>query len=608
MISYFKFTNGEAFTLNDNDYTGYFHIVDGIPYTEKTANEDSVELTPKNTFMSKFYLNLGTFNTVYTNIQQLKPYYANVFDILNKQGLDSALKSLDEGNVTCFKGNVLGNPVVYKFEENDGFFYGLTASDFSITGITSPTAVEPFSENPSWTFLDEIKTATFTVNTVEDFKYFCSNGTELYVLSGNFGTPIPISIISSETIYSYNVDDLDTNDYIYNIYHDVDAKQLFVTKTNTVDIYDISNFAECNTLLLLDRIQLSATHTDNYIWNLTDINWDSVDVVWETKFSIQNNNNPHFIKFGGNIRTNLNGTNLTISNKHSSEVFRVIDLSEFGITEVLSLDIRNTDDSILLLYKSSDTIRVLHIDSSVGEILSDDKLESIRVMDGYRTETSPAYINIPNYTIKFSDIDSDLFYVYNTNEYQTRFISGPTYPAGRLELNDLFYLPNYTWDIATVIWNIFQVKWNYAKQTSNNFNNLVSTEIVNNNKMYMLHHNIGRLYAMNQGPDDRFFNSVPLNIPTKFNGTACTESTFGLYFNNAISNIVKDTVNLALKSFGKFEIHERSVIIKQLTDLRELTNDLYQNGNETFNVLSLQRIFVIINDMQSSLIPISIEN
>lgn len=605
MVSYFKYTSGEAFTLNNSDYVGFFHIVDGVPYTEKSDSEDMVELTPKSTFMSKFYMELGSFNTVYKGIQALEPYYSNVFDLLNKQGLDSAMEFLDDGNLTAFKGNVLGNPVVYRFEENGGFFYGLSSITDTMNGKDNIYYAIPFEE--PWTFLDEIKAATFTVDTYDNFKYFATNGTALYVLSGNFVSPTPLAVVSSTNYHPFPP--TGDTDYVYGLYNDLKAQQLFFVKTDTIDIYDTSNFDDCGNLIIVDQIQLNTTSTREYIWNLTDIKWgDSSDrAKWTTKFTIENSNNPHFIKFGDNVRTSVSNNTLYIINKHSSEIYNQISLLEYNVSEILSIDVRNTDDNILILYKSSDTIRVLYIDSEVG-VLDDFKLESILILDGYYIDADPTPIDFPAYTIKFSDIDSDMFYVYNKFEYQTRFISNPTYPAGRLELNELYYPPNYKWGNATIKYNLFFARWSYANDESNFYNNLVSTELSKNDKMYMIHQNVGRVYAMHQPPNDRFYNSIPLNLVANFNGTVCSESTFGLYFNNSISNIVKDTVNLFIKSYGKFEIAEREVGVAKLDDLVQLTNDLYLNGNETFNVLSLQRIFLLINDLQASLIPISVEN
>ncbi len=604
MTSYFKYTSGEAFTLNNADYIGFFHIVDGIPYTDKSDSLEMLQLTPKSTFMSKFYLKLGSFNTIYKGIQGLYPYYSNVFDLFNKQGLDTALEFIDDGNLTAFKGNILGNPIVYRFEENGGFFYGLSGTNDLMNGKTNRYFTTSFEE--PWTFLDEIKTATFTVDTYDNFKYFVSNGTALYVLSGNFVNPTPLTVITSTDYHPYYPPIVNT-DYVYGLYNDLEAQQMFFVKTDTIDIYDTSNFDDCGNLIIVDQIQLNITSTREYVWNLADVKWGKTPAKWKTKFTIDNTNNPQFIKFGNNVRTSISNNILYILNKHSSEIYNQISLSDYNMTEVLSLDVRNTDDNILLMYRQSDIIKVLFIDSENG-VLDDLELKSIQILDGYTTEYEPTIINIPNYTIKFSDIDSDMFYVYNKFEYQTRFISNPTYPSGRLELNDLFYPKNYKWGEANIKYNLFTARWSYGNDKSNFYNNLVSTELSKNDKMYMLHQNVGRLYAMHQPPNDRFYNSIPLNLVANFNGTICSESTFGLYFNNSISNIVKDTVNIFIKSYGRFEIGEREVAVQKLNDLVQLTNDLYLNGNETFNVLSLQRIFLLINDLQSSLIPISVEN
>ena len=36
MISYFKYTAGESFTLNGDDYSGFFTVVNGSAYTGKS--------------------------------------------------------------------------------------------------------------------------------------------------------------------------------------------------------------------------------------------------------------------------------------------------------------------------------------------------------------------------------------------------------------------------------------------------------------------------------------------------------------------------------------------------------------------------------------------
>jgi hypothetical protein len=125
--------------------------------------------------------------------------------------------------------------------------------------------------------------------------------------------------------------------------------------------------------------------------------------------------------------------------------------------------------------------------------------------------------------------------------------------------------------------------------------------------MYMLLHNVGRLYVMKQPISNRFMSSIPLNIEKFYSGISCSESSIGLYFNTSISNLIKDTLNLFNQSSGTFSIYEKKTIVKQLNDFILKTDNLYINGNETINVLTLQRIFILLTEIQSKLLPVSVD-
>ena len=84
MITYFKYTNGESFTSNGIDYSGFFNVDNGIAYTGKTKDQFSEELTSKNNFSSEFYLRKLEFDNQFDSIQRITPYFTNAFDVLNK--------------------------------------------------------------------------------------------------------------------------------------------------------------------------------------------------------------------------------------------------------------------------------------------------------------------------------------------------------------------------------------------------------------------------------------------------------------------------------------------------------------------------------------------
>lgn len=616
MRSYFKYTNGEAFTLDGQDYTGFLHISDDLPYTGKIDSDDMSLLVPKNTFMANFYLNQGNFNTTYRNVEPITPFFSNFNDLLNLQGTLTMLRHLNNQNLICFKNLILGHPIVYQFEKNNNFYYGLSApNELPLRGKRSSADRDaiPFSqatglfEPPpgssgalTWKFLDDVTTGSFTVGEDENFVYFCSTGdSKLIALKGSFIDDGPLVYLDDKDFIILYGGSAGQPDNIYHVYNDEDIHQMFIVFNDTINVYDTSRFKDCqslDSLALIDIIPIGSGTTliVEHKWGTTETPFMSANFTFGTRSTTFNPNYPETVKVGNNLRTLFFNNALSCFNKYSDDLVLSMDLRTFGISALYSIDIRNTDDNILLFYKHTDnTLKLLHIDPELGTF-DDHFIYSINDSD--------------KFTVNFSGIDSDMFYLSNRNEYQTRFLSAPEWPCGRLEVGDLHYPTNYKWGQAKFLWGEFLVPFGNATSPANSFNNLVSSEIISNNKMYMLLHNIGRLYALNQPPPDRFLNALPLNTVSNYSELACSETTLGLYLNASIFFIVRDILILFSKSFGSFDIRERSVIIHKLDDLAATTNDLYINGNETFNVIAIQRILVLINELQTSLLSKSLEN
>lgn len=591
MKLYSKHTSGEAYTLNGSDYVGFFHLSSGVAYTDRYHTPESVILNPKSTFISSSFTYELETDATYLNVSNLTPYYSNVFDILNKQGLDSALGTIDSNNLVCFKNLILGHPTIYQYEENNGFFYGIKNPNIdTATGKSGKQDVVPFSYDKKWSFMDDIICGTFVINSEEKFKYLCSTGTHNYVLSGDFNNKnAELAIIYEFDQHPYATY---TPEFTHHIHNDFINNRILYVNDNFINVYDSSNYDDCGNLILIDKIILNKSRTEEYIWNRTRNKWKDLHVKFTTRFKTFNTNNPEFIKFGKNVRTSLNGSFLNIINKYSSDIYQSIDLSRWNVVEVLSLDIRETDDNIIILSRLNSQVYVIIIDPKNLDISKNAKISSIETFH-------------EKYKIKFCNIDSNVFYITNTNEYQARFISNPTYPSGRLDTCDLGYGKQYKWN--QVDQKFKSVPWTWMRRTkSNYFYNLMSSELIKNNRMYLLLHNVGRLYAMRQPLNNRFLNSLPLDIAKFYDGVTCSESSLGLYFNTSISNLVKDTLNLFNQSSGSFSIYERKVISRQLNDFIFQIDDLYINGNETINVITVQRIFLLITEIQTKLLPVSI--
>lgn len=587
-MNYLKYTTGESFTLKSEDYSGYFRVIDGTAFSDRVGG---IELIPKDTFMSKLYMDQYNLDTTYKNIQNLNNIYANTLNTLDKLGIDRILQSLHTNNKICYKSLVLSNPTVFKYDETGGFFYGLSSTDeysdkiYPKTGVVN---VDPLSSSDYWAFLDKITTGHHLVDTYENFKYICTDGFVTYTLSGDFNGTIPLTKISEHPNIPYY-------DKIYHIHHDIDDKTMFFVKNDYIEVYDASNFELCDNLILLDRISLNPTTTNEHIWNIIDVNWEDFNYFWNLKFNTINTNFPETIKIGKNLRTSIdtNLTTLNLFNKYSNKIYKQIDLTELNAHSIIDIDINSNSDNILILYKTEENINICFIDILNTNEKHISKLESL-VGDLYK--------------IRFTAFDSNVFYIWNEYEYQTRNISNPTYPSGRLELNDFKYPKEYIWNTTDEVWNFINIRWDVNGSSANRYNTINTSVDITNNKMYMLLHNIGRLYVMNQTMDDRFYSAIPLDLESFYRDSTCSESSIGIYLNTNIANIAKDTLNILNKSNGSFAIYEQSVLSKQIDDFILESNNLYLNGNENINITSIQRILLTILDIQRKILPTSIEN
>ena len=308
-----------------------------------------------------------------------------------------------------------------------------------------------------------------------------------------------------------------------------------------------------------------------------------------------NNNIPEYIRFGKNLKSYLDGSILYLTNKYSSDVYKTIHLTTYNITSVEDLDIRGVDDYVVILHKKNSNRYVTFFDPTD--------------IDGTLTTTLIHSYNFSSLGshVRFSDFDSDVFYYYSKLEYQTRFISTPTYPSGRLENQDLHFPNKDTfWNTTARLFNLYQRKWNSinAIDTSNKFNLLDASTTIANDKMYMIFVNSGRLYALNQKMNDRYFTTIPLDLEKYFRGVHASDSSIGLYFNSAISQILKDTLNLYTNITSSFILQDyATLILKELETFELDYKNLYINGNETFNVIAFQRIMTTIMNIQSKLMP-----
>lgn len=590
MIAYFKHTNGEAFTLNGDDYIGYFNVIDGVAYTGRTYSSTSELLSAKSTVISDLYVKQMEYDPSYQHIKNPIEYYTNVFDLLNRQGFDKIISTIDLNNLKCYSNLILGNPTIYDFENNNLKYYGLSSiSDDLIDRIPSKNgygSVIPFLSSNNFQFLDKVTTGQFIVKSTNDFKYFCADENALYIFESSFDSSSSLSLQNTLVNEPYY-------DIIHGIFTDNDTNRMFIVNNDDINIYDTSNFDICDDPILIDKLPLVKTTTTEYIWNTVDTDFDKINITWNTKYTTINPNNPEFIKFGLNLRTSLSSNVLTLYNKYSSEKIKTIDLEQYDLGELIAISIRNVDDCILILNKKSDGFYVCFFD--VYDITNTLYNKPIY---GLSSDAS-------NYKIEFAFEDSNVFSVSNDKEYHYHYISAPQYPSGRLEVGDFHYVGNFIWNTTYEKYNIMPIFWNYDNSSANTYNNLVISSVSKFDKMFMIVHNKGRIYTMFQPMNSRFLNLVPLDLVKYFEYLDCSETSLGVNFNVILSNILKDVLNMFNQSTSSANFTPDGVELTQIANFNLDPVNLHLNGNETVNVVAFQRIMKLITDIQRKLLPTS---
>lgn len=557
MKSYFKYTNGEAFTLNDVDYVGFFNVDDdGNVYTGKTTTSTSELLIPKSSFIADFYLNKMEFDNQYNAIEDIIPAYVNVLDILNKEEMDKIFNTINKNNLLVFKSLIINNPAIINFDDNKCHYYGLSSTpidmraDDVMVGKNVISHIDPFRYSPEWGFLENIKHGCFLVKSDQTFKYLCTTGKDIIILKGSF---------DDKTYIEYTIENLEDSKEVLQIHYDEYENKIILIINDEILFYDASNFIECDNLILIDSIKLE-----------------------------NNSNLTYSVKFGNNYRTTLKGSLLYIWNKYSNDIITTIDLEKLGISNILNFQIRTIDDYITILHENNG-FNITFFDSlDVENTLKNYKIEELDVSENYR--------------ITFSDFDSNIIFLNSKDQTQTRLISNPTYPVGQMRKNILKYPRGYKWGDTYQKFDNSVIKWNTNTRDSNLYKNYNFNTITRSNINYMLLHNSGRLYTLKQNISNFYQSAIDIDTEKYFKGITCSDNSFGLFFNKNISYILKDMLNLYTKSTNYYVIEKNDVIFNKLGEITYEIDNLYLNGNETINILTINRILNLVNNLQKKLL------
>ena len=561
MISYYKYTEGDAFTLNGVDYVGFFNVIDGKAYTGKIKTESSQKLSPKQTFTSEIYIRQLEFDSTYEQSFKLSTTLQNKFDIFTKSNLEKLIDTINLNNINIYKSLVFQNPNFLSFVNSNSYFYGLSSTDADMRNTDEIyaknvyTQIDPFEFDAEWSFLDNIKSGSFIVKENDDFVYFCNDDYNTYSLLGsftNFSEKLTISQVSQDTNIIKNVliDDIDLN--------------IFLVTSNSVILYEYEPFIKCGNLLKKDEISLQ--------------------------------NDLIFVKIGNSIRLEITKDSMYIKNKYSNDIFYKTTIDSFNLGTILNCQVRMVDDLIVIVSKKDEKFYISYIDSEFPD----------KILNQFEM----LFFEDLKFDLQFSELDSNIVIIIFENYSQVRYISNSKYPASNSNQSDqtnFNYLKKYSWDSNNPLIYDYsnKIKWNSNSLKSNSYNNILIDSKNIGNVTYVIIHNVGRIYVIKKPLYENFkIFKIPKNLKKSFINVGCSNSSFGLYLNNTLKNIIIDTINIFTSSECKTKLSQDAfnITISELENVKISIENMFFNGNEQLNVPTLNRIFETIIELQRKLI------
>ena len=641
MISYFKYTSGESFTLSGTDYKGLFNVTDdGHAFTGKSLTSSSEPLSTKGTFVANSFLAKKEFDRTFSLVQAdkvlTKPHISPK-DIIDQAFLNKNLDILNDNNLNLYDLNILSNPEIINFEtttsDADAYVLALTSMEESLNPNVSlaksnsfPINALPFDSinfradgvpvNPTeiapiligLDSLDEAISTTLIVNKNQTFNYFITTGTASKAFSGSF---------LRDSQFTLRGDETDT----------IPGNSTLVYDNNTDTLFNLRSYDDPNDDQIYQRLigyDFSFYNTCGE-WKIKDIFTfrEVINGVPRPKEVVNNN-----FKVGNNLKgalvnlTTPTGTKLAVelTNKYSNKFFGTI--TALNSNElILDFDIRDTDDSLLVVTKpanfNGNELYVYHIDA---ELVEDFKLglnQAPRIIRRFQSTalglraSSSLDITLTN-RIRFAKDDSNMFLLRDYNGATTRFITNPAYPAGFFSSNNLQFLPNSYFGYTEEQFGNSRLTWNSNNLPSNQTNYINFLMEESNGNVFSLFQNTGRIY-LTRTDKLIYDNILPLDLANTYDRELGCESSLGISLNSEIESILKDTlkiyVNLALIITGT-TLEGVPVLARYNSypniDLDFRDFEFHENEEINYNVVS--RVFDSLYNLQRNVLDSILNN
>ena len=572
MISYFKYTDGQDFTLNGTPYAGVFSVIDGDAYTGAVYNSSSKKLSSTDTFLSECYYEKLNFNfsagspSLVQQIEQVSVYPRTILTI---DTLTDIFNTLTRNNAKIFASGVRldNNFLNQMYRSPSTLTYTNCITSFSNTNL-QPVQL-PLSRLPvSFTLqsnIDEFnavftptneKSSILLTDGLSGFKYFNNGGCS----TGLCNSSSPVTFVNG-----YQINDEEefgfTHKYLYfNRY----SNTIYQTNNTTFSIFEVNYTSPNPRTFLKDSISISNT--------------------FNTPVS------PYSSVYGRNFRSVLVGTGndiiLEIYRVSDAELITSLTRASLGFSVITNIAQRFEDDTIVILGTDANSnwyFAEFDIENLVNGDITPIVYTSITPL-----LTAPTII-------EFVDFDSDIviFKFYNNNGYlesvEYRSISSPITPmckflqpfdAGAAK-NDI--VSSLSADLSaddTVIGTFYNTFDSYFIDLTHRTDNRINTAIITDSSLAV---DTKSVYAFLL-PSDLKQNYVQRAHEIR-------NSSIGLTLNGALREIIQDILSVYYNFAQRYDFNRDlpTYIVANALQSFNLDN-LVLYSNESINVATLNRV------------------
>jgi len=528
-------------------------------------------------------------------------------------------------NLIIYSKNIIANPDLFDFlnsiENEDSYFLGLSSGkkdlrndDVKISKSNSaPIQIDPYSfidKVPGVDVLDETLDSMVFIYDDKSFNYFTTTSTSSYTFSGTFATGGSLIRLEEDIFEGAQRFSYDNNtDTLYALEKTTNS---FILK-----LYDNSFVAPCRVLKLVDQITLKDNIIDEKVSlgnNILGYRYTEIEAIEEDE-----EGNPIRGREHGKDRleqalaNNVNDPpKIKLVNKYTFELINNIVSSNPG-EEILEFDIRDSDDSVLILTSldgfDAEVFYIYHLDIDKISAVDGDYVLPFNPKELKRYKPEVVYnAKQDEVSIFFSGNDSNIFIINDEGAISSRFISNPENVAGFPSNKNLLYLEDMFFDSTLERFDKIQKKFNSNTLPSNNYNNLNFLVGKNSTNLFYLLHNIGRIYLMEESKL-LYKSFIPLDLKNLYEKLISCESGLGISVNSELQNIIKDTVNVFLNAsvIPFAEVREGIPVLGKFISYEGVDinfRDLEFHDNEEVNYDTVSRVFDQIYKLQETVFSI----